>query len=229
MNLRMKLAETVRLFEAMHLFDMNGHVSVRLKDGFLTHGQQASRAALTVNDVIEVDWDGVLKEGQQEPPNEIYLHSEIYRARKDVQAIAHFHGHWINMLSVAGVKFVPVSSVACGLGKDIPIYSMPDSISTAARGREVAACLGTQKILILRAHGAIVTGSTLEEVLVAAKYLEINAQRQVFAQLLTPGTRLADDEIERIGKSLWTQKNIKKSWTYYYEKAKRDGHFYGVI
>lgn len=43
MNLRMKLAETVRLFEATHLFDMNGHVSVRLKDGFLTHGQQASR------------------------------------------------------------------------------------------------------------------------------------------------------------------------------------------
>ncbi|WAH35601.1 class II aldolase/adducin family protein [Alicyclobacillus dauci] len=229
MNHRVKLAETVRLFQALELFDMNGHVSLRTEDGFLTHGRQTARATVTVSDVIKVDWDGVLQEGNQEPPNEVYLHSEIYRARPDVNAIAHFHGHWTNILSLAGIPIRPVSSVTCGLGTEFPVYHDPDSISTVERGRAVAACLGESKIVILRAHGAIVTGQSLEEVLVASKYLEINSQRQVFARLLNPVAMLSTDEVERIGKSLWIPKNIEKSWVYYYEKAKRDGTLYGVF
>ncbi|WAH40113.1 class II aldolase/adducin family protein [Alicyclobacillus fastidiosus] len=229
MNERVKLAETVRLFEALDLFDMNGHVSLRTEGGFFTHGRQAARATLTVNDIIKVDWDAAVLEGNHEPPNEVYIHSEIYRVRPDINAIAHFHAHWTNILSLAGVPIRPVSSVTCGLGTQIPVYHDPDSISTRERGQAVAACLRDRKVVVLRAHGAIVTGQTLEEVLVASKYLEVNSNRQVFARLLNPNAALSADEIERVGKSIWIQKNIEKSWMYYYERAKRDGHLYGVM
>ncbi|WP_067934995.1 class II aldolase/adducin family protein [Alicyclobacillus kakegawensis] len=229
MDRQARLAVAVRLFEALDLFDMNGHVSVRAEDGFWTHGRQAARATVTVKDLILVDWDGKLKQGDQEPPNEVYLHSEIYRLRPDVHAVAHFHGHWSTILSVTGIGPRPVSSVTCVLGKHIPIYEDPDSISHAERGREVARCLGPHKVLLLRGHGVVTTGNSLEEVLVLAKYMEINSQRQVFTHLLNPNAHLRDDEIDRIGPSLWTAKNIQKTWTYYYEKAAREGRFIGIL
>ncbi|MCL6633395.1 MAG: class II aldolase/adducin family protein [Alicyclobacillus herbarius] len=228
-DIKTRLAVTVRLFEALDLFDMNGHVSVRVEDGFLTHGRQAARGTVTLRDLILVDWDGKLKQGEQEPPNEVYLHSEIYRLRPDVHAIAHFHGHWSNIISVAGIAPRPVSSVTCVLGRDIPVYQDPDSISDAERGREVAHCLGTNKVLLLRGHGVVTAGNSLEEVLVLAKYLEINSQRQVFARLLNRNAQLEDDEIDSIGAALWTPKNIEKSWTYYYEKTSREGTFIGIL
>ncbi len=228
MNQKLELTETVRLFEALGLFDMNGHVSLRVKDGFLTHGRQAGRSTLTVNDIIKVGLDGVKLEGTQEPPNEVYLHSEIYSAREDVFAIAHFHGHWNNILSVAGVPFAPICTVACGLGAQIPVYPDLDSISSRDRGREVAQYLGENSTLILRAHGVIVTGNSLKEVLVASKFLEMNAERQVYVHMLNPAAKLSNDEIERIGKALWIPKNIEKTWLYYYEKAKREGKFQGI-
>jgi ribulose-5-phosphate 4-epimerase/fuculose-1-phosphate aldolase len=224
-----RLVETVRLFEALELFDMNGHVSMRTEDGFYIHGRQASRAALTIDDIVKVRLDGTVIAGSQEPPNEVLIHSEIYRVRPDVQAVAHFHGKWNQVLSVARIPFRPVSTVACGLGDTIPIFEAPDSISTLERGQAVARTLGEHRILLLRAHGAIVTGKSLEEVLVAAKYLEMNAEKQIFVQLLNSDARLTNEEIQNIGESLWIPKNIQKTWLYYYEKARQAGKFAGII
>ncbi|MCL6598133.1 MAG: class II aldolase/adducin family protein [Alicyclobacillus macrosporangiidus] len=227
--LRLRLAESVRVFEAIGLFDMNGHVSVRVAGGgFLTHGRQADRATVTVRDVIRVDDDGRLVEGEQEPPNEVALHAEVYRARPDVLAVAHYHGQWGNVLTLAEIPLAPVTSVACGLGTDFPVYPHPDSISTPERGREVAKCLGKHKIVMLRAHGTVVTGRSLEEVLVASKYLELNAERQWYVRAVNPHAGLADEEVRRVGDSLWIEKNIEKAWQYYYNHARAMGKLEGV-
>ncbi|MCF8563139.1 class II aldolase/adducin family protein [Alicyclobacillus tolerans] len=224
---RRELAQTARLFEALDLFDMNGHVSVRSDGGCFIHSAPVPRQTVGTDDIIEVNGDGVIVSGDGDVPNEIWLHLEIYRARPEIRAIAHFHSHWTNILTAARVQPRPVNSVACVLG-EIPVYPDPDSISTAERGRSVASVLGSNRVLVLRAHGAVVTGSSFEEVLVASKYLELNSEQQLFTHSLSKDAGLSATEVERLGRALWVPKNVSKAWQYYFTKAVRSGRFLPV-
>ena len=83
-------------------------------DSFYINSGASVRGALTTDDIVTVDLDGNLVEGTARPPLEFHIHSEIYRARPDVQAVMHTHPRWSTFLTMAGAAYQPgVRARAC--------------------------------------------------------------------------------------------------------------------
>src|ERR1700689_1862750 len=92
-KLREQLADCTRMMVMAELLDYSGHVSARLPgtDRVLIPGRDASRAGITVADILVVDPDGKTLEGKGPPPTETAIHTGVYRARPDVQVVGHGH------------------------------------------------------------------------------------------------------------------------------------------
>src|SRR5215467_11852025 len=87
----LETAATTRLLEAEGILDYSGHVSTRIpgRDAFTIQIGSTSRAEVSLESMLVVDYDGKVLEGDGQPPSELPIHLEIFRARPDVQSILH--------------------------------------------------------------------------------------------------------------------------------------------
>ena len=93
--LRAELAACVRLMHDAAILNYNGHVSARIEgeDLLLIHSLVTPRSQVRPDDFVVCDLDGAVVEAApgHKPPSEVHIHSEIYKARPNVGAIAHIH------------------------------------------------------------------------------------------------------------------------------------------
>ena len=91
--LRTQIAECTRMMVMAELLDYSGHISARLPgtNRVLIPPRDASRAGVTADEILIVDLDGKVLEGNGPAPTETAIHLGVYRAREDVQAVGHGH------------------------------------------------------------------------------------------------------------------------------------------
>ena len=108
--LREELADALIMMERAEVIDFNGHMSCRLPgtDRVLINSGRSVRSALTAADIIAIDMDGKPVEGDVAPPMEFHIHTEIYRRRPDVNAVAHTHPLWSTLFGMTGERVEPV-------------------------------------------------------------------------------------------------------------------------
>src|ERR687898_2600731 len=171
---KQKLVDAIRMLERAEIIDHNGHCSIRRDAGSLYINSGASvRGALTVEDIVGIDLDGNLVEGTAKPPLEFHIHSELYRARPDVNVVMHTHPRWSTFLTMVGAKFKPVYAQGVLLG-DIPLLDSPLSVNTKPMGEKLAAALGRGPAVLLKAHGVVVVGADIVECFALSAYVEEN-------------------------------------------------------
>jgi ribulose-5-phosphate 4-epimerase/fuculose-1-phosphate aldolase len=222
------LAAAIRLFTAEGLMDANGHMSCRVPgtNHVLINPRPASRSSLSAQQIVTIDLDGKLLEGEYEPPSEYHIHTRIYCARPDVLSVAHLHPQYATVFSIAGQPLLPVFILGSIFPRTgIPLFDDPDLIRSRERGDAVAKALGAERAVMLRAHGAVTTGESIESCFVASIWLEENAKKQLWAAALGTPHVLAPDEVTRVRNSLWSPEVIRKTWDYYIAK----GHASGVL
>src|SRR5262245_8955333 len=95
------LVDAILMLERAGIIDCNGHASWRVPDQpyMLSKSGASVRSALTVQDIVLVDFDGKPIEGDARPPMECHIHSEIYRRRPDVGSVIHAHPLWSTLFS----------------------------------------------------------------------------------------------------------------------------------
>ena len=126
------------MLERAEIIDHGGHCSARRDAGsFYINSGASVRGALTTDDIVVADLDGNLVAGTAKPPLEFYIHSEIYRARPDVNAVMHTHPRWSTFLTMTGVSYKPVYAQGALLG-DVPVMDSPLSVNTKAMGETLA-------------------------------------------------------------------------------------------
>ncbi len=200
------------------IVDHSGHGSARRDRGtFYINSGASVRATLTVEDIVAIDLDGALVEGTAKPPLEFHLHSEIYRARAEVQAILHTHPRWSTLLTMVGTPYRPVFAQGALLG-DVPVLDTPLSINTPAMGQTVAATLGEGSAALLKSHGAVIVGASVIECFALAAYLEENAQRQYMALQIGAPYVFSAEEQRICRERLRTPALLQKTWDHYYAK-----------
>jgi L-fuculose-phosphate aldolase len=227
-NLKSNLASAIRLFTAEGLMDANGHMSCRVPgtNHVLINPRRLSRSGLKADEIVAIDLDGKLIEGENEPPSEYHIHTRIYCARPDVLSVAHLHPQYATVFSIAGQPLLPVFILGSIFPRTgIPLFDDPDLIRSRERGDAVARALGAERAVLLRAHGAVTTGESIESCFVASIWLEENAKKQLWAATLGTPQVLAPDEAARVRHSLWSPEVIRKTWDYYIAK----GHASGVL
>src|SRR5712691_1774076 len=215
---RQRLVDAIRMLERAEIIDHNGHCSLRRDAHSLYINSGASvRSALTVADIVAVDLDGNLVEGRDRPPLEFHIHSEIYRRRPDVNAIAHTHPKWSTYLTMAGVAYKPVYAQGVLLG-DIAVMDTPLSVNTRPMGERLAATLGERPAVLLKSHGAVVVGADMLECFALTAYVEENAYRQYMAMQLGEPYVFSAEEQKACREKLWAPNQFQKTWDHYRAK-----------
>ncbi|GAB7389141.1 hypothetical protein BSNK01_29790 [Bacillaceae bacterium] len=231
-ELKVQLVKAVRMLEMIELLDMNGHVSCRIPgtDKFLINCRQASRASLTIKDVVICDLEGNLLEGTNEPPSEYPIHTSIYKRRPDVFSVIHGHPHWQTVLGIADIPFRPVFAVGSFIDR-MDIFEKSSLINTAELGEDLAEALGEDNVLQLRHHGNVVVGKDLPTAFATAVYAEENAKKLYYASLAAgPALRVLQGEnLARTRQTAWSPSIVRKVWRYYEEKAEKEGALQGVL
>ena len=220
--LKEKIADAILMMERAEIIDFNGHFSARLPGTphVLINSGKSVRSALTAADIVTIDMDGNLVEGDAVPPMEFHIHTEIYRRRPDVQAVAHTHPLWSTLFSMTGTPVRPVIMQAALLG-EIQRFDKTASINQKALAEELATALGPHRVIMLKSHGAVVAAEGVLETFVLAVYLEETARRQYLARQLGEPAELSVADIETIRRNLWKPHLLQKVWDYHHAKLRR--------
>lgn len=183
--LKEQLSLAHRILDHEGIFDALGHLSVRVPgaDAFLTLARVTPRLASPEN-LILLDFDGRRFGGPDRPPYEWPIHAEILRARPDVQCVAHTHSMWSVVFGVLAAKPLrPVHQYATFMPPDgLPIYTGVGLVTTPELGAALATTLGDGAVALLRSHGDVVVGASVEETVVRTTRVAWNAQIQYLAE-----------------------------------------------
>jgi L-fuculose-phosphate aldolase len=174
------VARACRILGRLDLARENtGHVSLRASDDVVlirARGPAESGVRFTTHDqVIAVELDGRKLDGAAdlEPPLETVIHTAIYRARPDVRAVVHVHPPTVVLFTICDKPLEPLfgayDPAALRLAlSGLPTFDRSVLVTTDALGREVAATLGEKSACLMRGHGLVAVGPTVEEATVTA-------------------------------------------------------------
>ena len=215
---KQQLADAIRMLARAESIDHSGHGSARRNDASLFINSGAStRATLTLDDIVAIDFEGTLVDGHARPPLEFPLHAEIYRTRRDVGAIMHTHPRWSTLLTMVGAAYRVVYAQGALLG-DVPVFDSPLSINTRDMGERVVLALGPASAVLLKSHGAVIVGTNVVECFALAAYLEENASRQYLAMQIGSPYVFSTAEQQLCRERLATPGLFKKTWDHYRSK-----------
>lgn len=197
----MNLSELVEdLVSANHILadqgvlDGFGHVSARIERGggrFLLARSMAP-ALVRTKDIITYDLEGngIDADGRT-GYLERFIHSEIYRSRPDVMAVVHSHSQSVIPFGAAATQLQPMYHMASFLAKTSKFEIRDDFgsetdmlITNGEMGASLARSLDCNCVTLMRGHGSVAVGDSLQEAVFRAVYTEINARVQIQAQSL---------------------------------------------
>src|ERR671910_1157840 len=139
----------------------SGNVSTRTPDGnVLVTPSGLAYAAMEPEDVVLVDLDGVVIEGDFDPSVETPMHTGIYRARPETGGIVHTHARYSTTLAYLNREIPPVHYLLAVLSDEVRVpLARYATYGTEELARNAANVLGdSHKACLLSNHGTIAVG-----------------------------------------------------------------------
>lgn len=172
-----KLIDAGRILEAEGLRDFTrGHVSVRTMSEpthFYMKPHGYGFGEITPENVVTCDLAGQKVDGTGRRHSEVFIHSEIFSLRPDIRSIVHFHAPYAVAFAATGQEMEPLSQAGAMFAGCLPTFSETmDLIRGPEQGRAVAEKLGPHNAVLLRGHGVVVAGATIEEAVISSLMLE---------------------------------------------------------
>lgn len=228
------VARAVRICVDANVMDFNGHCSQRDDSDpnvMYINNRHASRSTLTTADIVPYDIKAGKRIGEGiEPPSEHWIHREIYLRRPEVKGVVHSHAENILTLSCAGHAVRPLISIGVFIPeKGAPVFDSPVLINTEVRSRGMAEAMGDANIVVLRQHGTVTAGGSVQEAVTRMVCAEKNAELQARAIALGTPKYFHGKELELLySEQGGGPHGVKKYWTYLSESAERNGAFAGL-
>jgi HCOMODA/2-hydroxy-3-carboxy-muconic semialdehyde decarboxylase len=188
------LAAASRILAAQGVVDGFGHVSMRhpsAPDRFLM-ARSIAPALVTPADIIEYDLDcNPCNAGGRGSFLERFIHGEIYKARPDILSVVHSHSPSVIPFGLVGVPMRAMFHNAAFVAAGVPVFDIRESfgatdmlVSDGAKGVALAKVMGKNDIVLMRAHGSVACGPTLQSAVFRAVYTEVNARIQHWTMAL---------------------------------------------
>jgi len=183
---KQRLAAAFRIFSRFGLDEgAAGHITVRdpeHRETFWLNPFGVHFSQVKVSNLIRVDHEGNLLDGHY-PVNRaaFAIHSKVHQARPDAIAAAHTHGVYGRAFSALGKPLAMISQDACAFYKDHTVYDdYRGVVLDLDEGSRIAHALGQNKAAILRNHGLLTVGTSVDE----AAWWYISMERSCQVQLL---------------------------------------------
>jgi len=204
------LAAASRILVAQGVVDGFGHVSMRhpqAPERYLM-ARAVAPALVVPEDIIEYDLESNACNAEARSSFlERFIHGEIYKARPDIQSIVHSHSPSVIPFGLVGVQMQAMFHNAAFIAGGVPVFDIRRKfgatdmlVSNAPKGAALAAVMGKKDVVLMRAHGSVACGPTLQSAVFRAVYTEVNARIQHWSTALKGGAPIAalDDEEGRL-------------------------------
>src|SRR5438876_8836828 len=164
-----RLAASFRLF-SRYGFDEGGagHITARDPehlDHFWVNPFGMHFGQIRVSDLILVNDRGQVVEGKYPVNGAAFaIHSQVHAARPDIVAAAHAHSLYGKSWSSLGRLLDPITQDVCAFYEDHALFAdFTGVVYETAEGERIAKTLGDKKAVILRNHGLLTVGHTVDE------------------------------------------------------------------
>jgi L-fuculose-phosphate aldolase len=233
-DLKASVAQACRVLARLEITGgAMGHVSARVPgtERVLIRARGPNELGVrytTDAQIIEVDLDGRLV-ASADPglavPIEVFIHTEVYRARPDVNSVTHVHPETVMLFTICDRPLLPLYGAfdppSLQLVLDgIPTFDRSLLIADAALGKQLAGTMGAANVCMMRGHGITTAGRSVEEASLAAIRLNMLATVNYRAALLgnprpiSPEDQEAFRDLERSADSVGPAR-ARALWRYY--------------
>jgi len=231
-----KVALSCRILAKLGLFkETTGHVSARNPDAgtMLIRGRGGSETGLLFTraaDIVLADFDGAPLKNRAglKTPNEACIHGELYKRRADVGGVVHAHPPAIVLTSMAGIPLRPIFGGYDPQGmriaiRGVPMYESSLTLHSVEQVHEMLAVMGESDICVLRGHGVVVVGKTIEEATIKAIKLDHLAQMNLQAAALGNLPSIPQEDVDRfLSRRQAPGRSQEPLWRFYEEWEKRN-------
>jgi L-fuculose-phosphate aldolase len=223
-------ARACRILEMEGHGDMTlGHLSLRERDGtgfWMKRNQIGLGEVVGIDDFVLLDWDGRQIAGSGGRHSEWPIHSEILRARPDVNVVVHSHPFYASVFSAADEPLQPYTLDA-DYFVELPRHQDDVALITIkSEGQALARSLGKAFAVLMANHGVTFCGTSIEHATCVGIFLEKACKAHVIGRALK--TSMPDCEVrERRHRQIMTPVHWQHSWRYFCRKldvrAQADG------
>lgn len=203
-----------------------GHISFRLPDKpslFFMKPHSIGLDEITVDNILTIDLDGKVVAGTARRHSEVYIHSEILKARPDVNCVLHTHPPYSIALSASNRPLLAYSQPGALFHKAVGVYDDTiNLIRSDAMGASVARALGPHRAVLLKNHGTVTVGATIAETVVGMIMLENAAMIQMITEAAgEPKPLFPDADIEKLRNDISRPEQFEVNFEYLVRRARR--------
>ena len=190
---KVKLAAAFRMFSKAGLDEgVAGHITVRdpeFPDSYWVNPFGMHFSMIKSSDLVRVDHDGQVVEGTRAVNGAaVAIHCAVHAARPDVIAAAHAHGPYGKTLSSLDMRIEPLTQDSCAFYEDHGVYAdYRGVVLDKEEGERIGRALGPHKAVILRNHGMLTVGETVDSAAWWFLTLERTCQSQLMAYSAAAG------------------------------------------
>jgi L-ribulose-5-phosphate 4-epimerase len=211
--------------EGQHDFT-RGHVSVRVPGDptlFFMKPHSMGLDEITLKNILTIDLEGNVVAGSSRRHSEVYIHSEIFKVRPDVNCVIHTHPTHSVSFSATGRPLKCYSQPSVLFFESLGVYDDTiNLIRSHAMGSGVAKALGNGRAVLLKNHGIVLTGRTIDEAVIGAIMLENAAMIQMIVEAAgEPAPEFSRADIEKLKHDIGQPEQFKINFDYLVRRIKR--------
>ena len=155
------------------------------------------------------------------------IYTEIFKARRDVQAAVHCHPSMCVALSLADTPIDWVHMQSSRFRGGTPIFPRPIYILDESEGADLAKTLGNASAMLIKGHGIVTVGTSIDEACINALYLERTAKIMAVARLhgykgpTQDSIQTLSESREKLFRRPRDEMYHSAEWNYFADKIKR--------
>lgn len=182
-EIREKLALAYRILAYLGLDDHTyTHLSARSEDGnsFYIYPFGLCFSEVEPENLMKVTFDGDILEGAEHQYNRTgyVIHGNIYKVRTDLNCIFHLHTTSNVAVSVCEKGLMPLSQWALHFYNKVSYHNYNSLALDNEHGSQLLKDLADKYVMLLRGHGSITAGRTIEETMFYTYHLEKACETQ---------------------------------------------------
>jgi ribulose-5-phosphate 4-epimerase/fuculose-1-phosphate aldolase len=223
-----RLAAAFRIFARLGFAQgLAGHITARdpeLTDHFWVNPFGLHFSRIRVSNLILVNRDGEVIQGEGKVSQAAFaIHSQIHEARPDVIAAAHAHSFYGKTWSSLGRLLEPITQDSCAFYQDHALFDDYQGVVLETNeGKRIAEALGDRKAIILRNHGILTVGHSVDEAAWWYIRLEDTCKAQLLAEAVGKPVIINHDIALNLQQRAGTHKAGWGSFQYLWDEITHD-------
>ena len=228
-----------RILAQQGVLDAYGHVSMRHPSdpGRYFVARSLSPAIVEENDIIEFHLDGTTVDPNEKRPLylERFIHGGVYEKRPEVKAVLHSHADDLLPFSISKTtRLRPVIHNVGDMGETVPVWDIADKfgdettllVTDMAQARDLAGCLACNRLALMRGHGFVCVGKSINDLVRLAVFIPRNARVMMAAMRMGDFISLSPGEIAARSRLDTESPALLRGWEFWAREA-GVGHLLG--